>query len=278
MVARCPDTDFLIGVARWTHDGVAEAPLGHLGHLGGAQDQLAVAQHTHRVGDGGHLPQLVQHHEDRDAVGSQAPQPLEERLGGGWCQESGGFVQQQDGGLGCQRPDDFQRLAGLHGEVADARRQGRLAAHLGHVVLPALLEVDAAVDGAASRPGGGQFERLGHGERRRQREVLVHHRQAGGLGGADIAGWDLPAGDLDVAGVGHLQAAQHLGERRLARPVLADEGVDAPGRQLEADVVQRPDGAEGDAERPAANRRGPGGSRSARRRHRLEISCLRVRG
>ena len=265
-------------MARRAHDGVAETALGHLRHLSGAQHQLAVAQHADGVGHGRHLPELVQDHEDRDAAVAQAPQPLEEGVDGDGCEQSGGLVEQQQSRLGGQRPDDLQRLAGLDGQVADARREGGRPADLGHVVPPALLEVAAAVDGAAARAGGGQLEGLRHGERGRQREVLVHHRQAGGFGGAHVARRDLLPGDPDVAGIRYLQAAQHLGEGGLAGAVLADEGVDAPGRQLQADVVQRPDDAEGDAERPAANRRSSGGPQSARRRHRLAISSLRVRG
>ena len=89
--------------------------------------------------------------------------------------------------------------------------------------------------------------------------MLVHHRQPRGFGGAHVARRDRSALYVHLAGIGCLQASQHLGEGGLARPVLADEGVDPPRRQVEAYVVERPDGAEGDAEHSAAHRRHAGG-------------------
>ena len=154
----CPGTD----------DGVAELPLGHLGHLGGSQDQRAVAQHAHGVGHSGHLPKLVQHDEDGDPAVAQSPQSLEQGVGGGRGEQSGGFVEQQDARLGGQRPDDLQGLPGLNRQIADPRGERGRAADLGHVVLPAPVEVGSPVDGVTAGSNRSEFQGLRHGERRRQ--------------------------------------------------------------------------------------------------------------
>ena len=51
--------------------------------------------------------------------------------------------------------------------------------------------------------------------------------------------------DADLARVRPVDPAEHLDEGRLAGPVLAEQGVDLAGAQVEVDPVECPDAAEG---------------------------------
>ena len=49
---------------------------------------------------------------------------------------------------------------------------------------------------------------------------------------------DRPAPDLDRSLVGQMGAGDHLDQRRFARAVFADQGVDFPGPEVERDTLQ----------------------------------------
>ena len=77
-----------------------------------------------------------------------------------------------------------------------------------------------------------------------EREVLVNGRDSepGRIGGTrDRHGLPLEA---ETALVGRMDAGDHLDQRRLAGAVVADEGDDLAGTNLEVDVLQRLDRAE----------------------------------
>ncbi len=79
----------------------------------------------------------------------------------------------------------------------------------------------------------------------RQRQVLVHDLdpEPGGVAGP-VDGDGLPL-EEDLAVVEGIDADDPLDERRLAGAVVADEGHHLAGLDLEVDLVQRPDRAEG---------------------------------
>ena len=78
---------------------------------------------------------------------------------------------------------------------------------------------------------------LGDRLRWHQREVLVHHPDAGSDGVARGAESDVLAADSDHPLIGSVEPGQHVHERALAGAVLAEEGVDLPGPDVEVDVV-----------------------------------------
>ena len=92
-----------------------------------------------------------------------------------------------------------------------------------------------------AQPGrlAAQQDVLGHREVRRQRQLLVDQPDAQPVGLGRVADLDRPAVHLDRAGVGPHDAAQHLDQRRLPRAVLAQQGVDLAGPQVEIDPGQR---------------------------------------
>src|SRR5690606_28838772 len=84
-----------------------------------------------------------------------------------------------------------------------------------------------------------EIDVLADREVREQRLLLEHHADAlaHGVGGADEAGF-APV-EQDVAGIGLVDAAQDLHQRRFAGAVLADEADDFAGTDLDRDVLQR---------------------------------------
>ena len=97
---------------------------------------------------------------------------------------------------------------------------------------------------AKSWPVEAEEDVLGHGLRWDQREVLVDHADAGG----DRVPWraqlDRLATDPDLALVGTVQAGEHVHERALACPVLAQQGMDLADAQVEVDVIVGDDSRE----------------------------------
>jgi hypothetical protein len=66
-----------------------------------------------------------------------------------------------------------------------------------------------------------------------QRQLLEHDGDAEPARPGDVADRDRRAVDADLAGVGPVDAGENLGERRLARTVLAQERVDLSGSELQ---------------------------------------------
>ncbi len=139
---------------------------------------------------------------------------------------------------------DGDRVAGqqrvgvdLHAEASPgARRPARCAAFQS---MPA-----AAVRLVA------EHDVLADGQVRAEVDLLVHRRDAGGLGVGGACGTRLGApATVIVAGVDGVHAGQRLDEGRLAGAVLAHERVDLARAQAEVDVVegQHPREADGDA-------------------------------
>src|SRR4029077_21057857 len=83
---------------------------------------------------------------------------------------------------------------------------------------------------------------LGHAHRRKDGRDLMDEVQARGLRspGGQLAGLEPPPVDDDLApGTGRVEPRQDLDQRRLARPVGADERVDLAAPDVEADSVDR---------------------------------------
>src|SRR3546814_20536135 len=80
-------------------------------------------------------------------------------------------------------------------------------------------------------------------------EVLMHHADAGGDGGARRAGGQAPPEGLDAARVGDIVAEKDRHQGGLAGAVLAQQGEDLAAAQLKRDGVVggQPAGALGDA-------------------------------
>jgi len=122
-------------------------------------------------------------------------------------------------------------------ELPDRRARVQAQADVVHQLGRALHERLLAHYGRRLRPA--EVDVFGDGHRCDEPEVLVHHAdpRLDRLGGrADVA---LDAVHQDRASVGSVEAGEHVRQRRLARAVLAQQGVDLPPPQVEVDAFER---------------------------------------
>jgi hypothetical protein len=200
-------------------------------------DGPAAPQHGDAVGDVEHLAELVGDEDDRRAhVVAERVQDPEEvgRLLRG--QHRGGLVQDQDLGVSVERLHDLDPLLHADRDLLHPRVGVDGEAE-------AVRDVEDALSGrrqVEERPAGrlgGEHDVLGDRHHRDQHEVLVHHADAGldrVLGGRDP---HRLAVHPDLAGVGLVEPVEDVHQRRLARPVLAQQGVHLAGCELEVDRV-----------------------------------------
>ena len=125
----------------------------------------------------------------------------------------------------------------------------------------------AGVDHAEAARLAAEPDVLGDGARRQQVELLEHGGEAGALRLDRVAEADLLAGELDGAGVGLVDAGEHLHERRLAGAVLADQAVHLARQQVEVGLAEHHVPGEGLGDTADAQHRLGGGSRGCGRRH-----------
>ena len=214
------------------------------GHTGGGprHDVLAVAQHRDPVADLEHLVELVGDEHDRSPGGHEVAHHAEQlaRLGRG--EHGGGLVEDQCSGPPSQHPQDLHPLLLADRELPDLRFRIDAQPELVHQAVGACHQVAAGDTRRGRVPS--EVDVLRHGHRRHEAEVLVHHPDArgDGLGGGVELVWR--SFDLDVAGVGAVDAGEDVAQRRLARAVLAEERMDFAAAQLEVDVAQRQDPVE----------------------------------
>ena len=80
---------------------------------------------------------------------------------------------------------------------------------------------------------------LGDRERVEEREVLEHHRDAERARLVRALDLDRPALPAELPGVGVDRAVDDLHQRRLARPVLAEQRMERAGLDLDRHIVER---------------------------------------
>ncbi len=229
------------------------------GHLARA-DRAAVAQDGEAVGHRADLLQEVTDVDDADARIAQAADDLEEHLRIGLAQARGRLVHDDDAGPGGERPGHLHELLGADREVADpragtdvgmvqqAQRFFDLAAHV------------AAANEAQRRGLGAQEHVFLDREVRREAQFLVDHRHSGGAGVERPPRRVRPALKNHASGVGLKRPGKDLHEGALAGAVLADEGVDFTGPNVQVHLNERAGRAKrlGDADHAKRKRRLPG--------------------
>ena len=239
-----------------------------------------VAQHGGLIAHRQHLVELVADVDDRAAPISHGAQgePQVGRLGR--SQHSGRLVQHHHVGVAPQRLQDLHALALAHRELP--HRSGRVGLQrIGGRQVGDTLDDLAHVQVARCRA---QHHVLEHRERRHQAELLVDHADPSGdriCGRVELL---LGAVHPDLAGVGQVDAAQHIDQRGLAGAVLAQQRMDGArphgevravagdcSWELLADAAQVDD--YGTVTRTGGYRRVP------RLRHRCEFGSIsRIRG
>ena len=215
----------------------------HLGELLGRHrrwivdfaHRLAGADHGDRVGVLEHLVELVGDEDDRRFAGGQLAQRREQLVDLVGNEHGGRLVENQDLGVPVEHLEDLDTLL-----LADAE--------VGHELVGVDLQPVTAAEGADpaarrvardDRPArlATEDDVLPHREVVGEHEVLEHHADAvadRGRGGAEVLHL---AVDEDRSLVGLMGAVERLHQRRLAGPVLADDGVDRAAPNLEVDAV-----------------------------------------
>jgi hypothetical protein len=215
----------------------------------------ALAQHRRTVREAGELLEAMGHVEDRLPGRRVAAQRLVQHAHLGPRQRRGRLVEHEDPVLpvvlALQQPRDRDHLlrdgpqalepvvrVGVDAEALERARG------LGAQPPP----VDAA--GRPPRVARPRGEVLGDAQRAERRVLLVQEAQVVLVGDArrQLVGPQGPRAEGDAAGVRLLDAGQHLDQGRLPRPVGAEEGMDLPGAQVQADAVEGDRRAEAPAE------------------------------
>ena len=227
----------------------ADHHAGQLALVRGARSGAHHAPAPHdadAIADGPHLAQLVTDEDDGETLAHEAPQGLEERFDLVGHEHGRGLVEDEDAAVACQGLDDLDALLLAHGEPlhhgigphgdAEALRGSLHALACGRQVQP----------GAPSAP---QDDVLRDRHGLHEREVLGDHAHAGRDGVAGRPDADGLPTDVDGAAVHAGQPVEDAHQRRLAGPVLAQQGVDLTPRQGEVHAVVRDKAAEalGDA-------------------------------
>jgi hypothetical protein len=186
---------------------------------------LAPAHHRNGVGHLHDLAQLVGDQQDRHAVAFQRPQNVEQPVGLVRRQHARRLVQDQDPRPAPQRFQYLDALLQPDAQIADQRVR---------VDLQPVLAAQAFQFGPGrgdavlqQRPAlGAQHHILQHGEGGHQHEVLMHHADPQPDRIRRIVDPHRFAVDLDPPAIRGVEAVENAHQRRLARPVLADNAVD----------------------------------------------------
>ena len=233
---------------------LGQAALGRAGG-GDGRDLGAAAQHRHAVGDLQHLVQLVRDQDDGGAALAQLAQHVEQLERLLRRQHRGRLVQHQQPRVAVQRLQDLGALLHADADVLHPRRRVDRQLVPDGQLLHAPLGL-GHVEERALRRLGRQHDVLGHGHDRDQHEVLVHHADAGADGvGARREVLHLSLED-DLALVGPVQPVQAVHQRRLARAVLAEQGVHLARPHVEIDAVVGDEVAEALGDAPELEHRG----------------------
>ena len=120
------------------------------------------------------------------------------------------------------------------GQVGDGGRRVDRAADLGEGA-PGLGGDGGPVDQMQGGAGiaGGERDILGHAHPFDQAEILMDERD----GQAARGGIDGGAADVDLAGIGAMDAGEDLDEGRLTGAVAAEQGMDLAGSHVEIDRI-----------------------------------------
>ena len=204
---------------------------------------MPVPHRGDRVADAEHLLEVVRDEHDRSPRGGQRPDRLEQPLGLVAREGRGRLVHQEQPGVPGDRAQDLDLLLLGGAQRADDRLRVEPEAR------PLVELVEAAAHLARADDARGvrldpEHHVLDHRAGRHERDLLGDRRDSRVECVARRVERDVAAVDEQLALVGPVHAADHLGERRLPGAVLADEAVDVPGPDRDRDVVERLNAAE----------------------------------
>ncbi len=212
----------------------------------GGADGAAVPDDGGAVGDTGHLRQLVGDHHHGDAAFAQPPHEVEQVGGVVVVEGGGGLIENEQAHVFGQGLGDLHQLLLADAEVRHTGLRTDVQADLlkqfgGHLIggIP--------VDYTAGSLLVAHEDVLGHRQVRAECQLLVDDDDAEGLGVADRAEFtDLAVvDDVAVIGTAGPDPGQHVHQGGFAGAVLAADGQDLAATDLQVDVIQGLEGAEG---------------------------------
>ena len=197
------------------------------------EDGAALAQHGHVIRDQEGIVEVMRDEHHGPLTGRPSLDPRQEiaRLRRG--QHRGRLVEDQQGGVAREGLHDFEPLLGAHRKTTHhligVERQSRVGADGAHPVCHG-----ATVE----TPLAAERHVLGHGERRHEREMLVHHADAGGDGVACAREGARHAAHVDAAFVRGQHAECEAHEGALPCPILAEHGVHRAGADGQRRLIE----------------------------------------
>ena len=207
-----------------------------LGRLALADDPAAPDDRD-PVGDLEHLVQLVADEHDAVALAGEPSQDREDLVGLLGRQHGRGLVEDEDPGVAVERLEDLDPLLPADRQRADLGLGVDLEAEPPAELDDPPVGLVPVEEEAVGHRLLAEEDVLGDGQDRDQHEVLVDHADAAGDGVGRAGDPDRRPVEQDLALVGRGQPVQDVHQGRLARPVLAEEGVDLARVDLEVDPV-----------------------------------------
>ena len=245
-ICRTSSSFFSVGHVAARREHVLEPAADHLvddlfhgdGRVVAGRDVVAVPEDGDPVDDVLELVQPMGDVDDADAPVAQAVDHLEELVDLRLGQGAGWLVHDEHLGILGQGLGDLDHLLLGDGELVEPGRRVDVEVEpvqdLGGVDVH-LLVVDVAEQG----PGlAADVDVLGHGQVGHEVEFLVDDPDPGLAGLPGVLEMDFLALVDDSPGIRPVDPAQDLHEGRLARAVLADQGMHLALAQLEGDLVQ----------------------------------------
>ncbi len=217
-----------------------------------------VAEHEDAVGEPLDLTETVAHEEDRESLGPERPQNVEEPVGLRRRQRRGRLVEDQESRRRTQGAREDEQLCVRGAEPSGIRAQ--------HVIRPVEAQPGQRGTGRAFRRGPTDESGSRRGQIREQkvvgdreawhdavRDALVHRLDPGAT--CERGRGQTPAltGDADRAGVVRVGARDGADERRLPGAVGAEKRRDRARLERERDVFEYPVGAEAHADAAQAD-------------------------
>ncbi len=242
--------------SRVSGDGqlAADHELGQLrgGHVAGQDggDRGAAPDDGDLVGDLEHLVELVRDEDDRQALGLELAQGVEELVDLLRHEDGGRLVEDQRAGAAVEHLEDLDPLPVADAELLD---QG-VGVDVEAVAVGDLRDLALRAAPKSSRAlrvgSAAEDDVLEHREVVGELEVLVHHADPAAIASAgECMTTTARRRWLIVPLVGAVHPVEGLHQRRLAGAVLADDGVHRPAPHAQVDVVVGHDAGEalGDA-------------------------------
>ncbi len=210
--------------------------------LGG--DALPVAEHGDRIRDLQDVVQEMRDEDDAAAAGAHPAQHLEQAPHFRGRERRGRLVQDDDAGAGIEHAGELDQL--LQPDRQRAHGGSRIDVEAQHLELaPGARAHGLPVDHAVSGQLLAEIDILRDREVGDDGELLVHHADPGIERIAGRMELHVLAVDQHPPSIGRVHAGDDLHHGGLAGAVLADQAVDLAFAQLEIDVAQGRDAAEG---------------------------------